>query len=170
MATILKLTLANEAETRQFAQKLARCCENIKSAIVIYLEGELGAGKTTFARGFIQTFGFGKVKSPTYSLVESYQNKQISIHHFDCYRLSSAEELNYIGIRDYSSEHHIQLIEWATLGRGVIAKADMTLSLQELGEQRLLSISTQSPTGEALLKSAQSFLSLSGAKPSLGGS
>jgi tRNA threonylcarbamoyladenosine biosynthesis protein TsaE len=56
----------------------------------------LGAGKTTIARNFIQTFGFKRVKSPTYSLVESYQNPTINIHHFDCYRLSDPEELEYI--------------------------------------------------------------------------
>ena len=71
--------LKNEQETKQFSQQLAQCTRIINQAIVIYLQGDLGAGKTTLARGFIQSFGFDRVKSPTYSLVESYQNDEINI-------------------------------------------------------------------------------------------
>ena len=98
MAIILNLVLKNEEATQQFSEQLAQCSEGINHAIVIYLKGDLGAGKTTLARGFVQYFGFDRVKSPTYSLVESYQNNKINIHHFDCYRLSDPEELDYIGM------------------------------------------------------------------------
>jgi len=118
--------------------------------------GDLGAGKTTLARGFIQYFGFERVKSPTYSLVESYQNESINIHHFDCYRLSDPEELDYIGIRDYLDAGHIQLIEWAELGKGSIAKADLTIALEGFGEQRDLSISTHTQIGKQLLQCVNS--------------
>jgi tRNA threonylcarbamoyladenosine biosynthesis protein TsaE len=149
---ILNLTLNNEKATQQFSQQLAQCAQNINHAIVVYLEGDLGAGKTTLARGFIQSFGFDRVKSPTYSLVESYQNDIINIHHFDCYRLSDPEELEYIGIRDYLGLNHIQLIEWPTLGKEVIAPADLSIELSGIDEQRVLSMTAHTPIGELLLQ------------------
>lgn len=152
MAVVLNLSLDNEKATQQFSQQLAQCTRNINHAIVIYLEGDLGAGKTTLARGFIQSFGFDRVKSPTYSLVESYQNNNINIHHFDCYRLSDPEELDYIGIRDYLDPNHIQLIEWPTLGKDVIAPADLSIALSGIDEQRTLSIVAHTSIGEQLLQ------------------
>jgi tRNA threonylcarbamoyladenosine biosynthesis protein TsaE len=156
MATILNLILDNEKATKKFSQQLAQCTKNINHAIVIYLEGDLGAGKTTLARSFIQFFGFDRVKSPTYSLVESYQNNDINIHHFDCYRLSDPEELEYIGIRDYLESNHIQLIEWPTLGKGAIAPADLSIILSGIDEQRELSITAHTPTGKQLLQCVNS--------------
>jgi len=149
VATVLKITLNSETATQQFAQKLA---QNVKSPTVIYLQGDLGVGKTTFARSFIQFFGFGKVKSPTYSLVESYQNDAINIHHFDCYRLSDPEELEYIGIRDYTNIPAIQLIEWAELGTGMIAPADLTIALSGDNETRELTLTAQNDIGNTLLQ------------------
>lgn len=132
-----------------FSQQLAECCEHSEQKIVIYLEGDLGTGKTTLARGFIQYFGFDKVKSPTYSLVESYQNKRISIQHFDCYRLANPEELETIGIRDYANSK-IQLIEWAKLGKGALATADMTIKITGINQQRTLSINAHSTAGNTI--------------------
>jgi tRNA threonylcarbamoyladenosine biosynthesis protein TsaE len=153
---VLALILENEEQTKKFSQQLARCVQGINHAVVIYLEGDLGAGKTTLARGFIQTFGFDRVKSPTYSLVESYQNNDISIHHFDCYRLSDPEELDYIGIRDYLGPNHIQLIEWPTLGKGAIAPADLNITLSGVDEQRVLSIIAHTSIGKQLLQCVNS--------------
>jgi tRNA threonylcarbamoyladenosine biosynthesis protein TsaE len=152
VAIVLNLSFKSEHETQAFSQQLAQCTHSINQAIVIYLEGDLGAGKTTLARAFIQNFGFDRVKSPTYSLVESYQNSDINIHHFDCYRLSDPEELEYIGIRDYLDDKHIQLIEWPTLGKGAIAPADLSITLSGIDEQRQLSITTHTPIGEQLLQ------------------
>jgi len=152
VAIILNLAFTHEAETRDFAQKLAICAQSIDQAIVIYLEGDLGAGKTTFARGFIQHFGFDRVKSPTYSLVESYTNDTINIHHFDCYRLSDPEELEYIGIREYSAPGHIQLIEWANLAEGIISPADLVISITGEDNSRNLTLSANNDLGEQLLK------------------
>ena len=151
MDIVLALILENEEQTKKFSQQLARCVQGINHAVVIYLEGDLGAGKTTLARGFIQTFGFDRVKSPTYSLVESYQNDIINIHHFDCYRLSDPEELEYIGIREYSDPGHIQLIEWAELGKGIIAPADLSIHITGEDNTRKLSIYTHSEVGKQLL-------------------
>ena len=151
MDIVLALILENEEQTKKFSQQLARCVQGINHAVVIYLEGDLGAGKTTLARGFIQTFGFDRVKSPTYSLVESYQNDIINIHHFDCYRRSDPEELEYIGIREYSDPGHIQLIEWAELGKGIIAPADLSIHITGEDNTRKLSIYTHSEVGKQLL-------------------
>ena len=155
MAVILRVLLVfhSEVEVAKFAQTLAHNVRNINNSIVIYLEGDLGAGKTTIARSFIQTFGFKRIKSPTYSLVESYQNQTINIHHFDCYRLSGPEELEYIGIREYSQDNHIQLIEWAELGKGAISPADLTIKINGEDNRRTLTISAQSDTGKKLLRS-----------------
>jgi len=151
VAVVLNLSFKSERETQVFSQQLAQCTHSINQAIVIYLEGDLGAGKTTLARGFIQSFGFDRVKSPTYSLVESYQNDIINIHHFDCYRLSNPEELEYIGIREYSDSGHIQLIEWAELGKGIIAPADLSINITGEDNTRKLSIHTHSEVGKQLL-------------------
>ncbi|SMN01468.1 TsaE protein, required for threonylcarbamoyladenosine t(6)A37 formation in tRNA [uncultured Candidatus Thioglobus sp.] len=134
-----------------FSQKLAACAQSLNIPLVIYLEGDLGAGKTTLARGFIQFFGFERVKSPTYSLVESYQNADIAIHHFDCYRLSDPEELEYIGIREYSKDNHIQLIEWAELGKGMIAAADLSIHISGENDSRNLMLDTHSDVGDEIL-------------------
>jgi len=150
VAIILNLAFNSESETIAFAQKLASCTHEINQAIVIYLEGDLGAGKTTLARGFIQSFGFDRVKSPTYSLVESYVNDTTNIHHFDCYRLSDPEELEYIGIREYSGPGHIQLIEWAELGKGIIADADMSINITGEDDARCLFIQAHSTIGKQL--------------------
>lgn len=149
MAIILNITLNSESKTRQFAQTLAR---KATPPLVIYLQGDLGAGKTTLARAFIQFFGFDRVKSPTYSLVESYQNQAINIHHFDCYRLSDPEELEYIGIREYLKDTHIQLIEWPDLGKGMIAPADLIIDISDNNDTRELVLTAPSDTGKKLLR------------------
>lgn len=151
MAIILIIELNSTDETKAFSQQLARHAQQLDQGVVIYLEGDLGAGKTTLARSFIQNFGFDRVKSPTYSLVESYINQDINIHHFDCYRLSDPEELEYIGIREYSGPGHIQLIEWAELGQGMIEPADMTINITGEDNSRTLSIAAHSKIGKQLL-------------------
>ncbi len=151
---ILELIVKNLNETRAFAGRLAHCCTSLQSTFVIYLIGELGAGKTALAQGFIQYFGFERVKSPTYSLVESYQNDAINIPHFDCYRLNEPEELEYIGIREYLSSGHLQLIEWPELGKGVIAEADISITLSGDGNQRKIDVQTHTVAGKQVIRCA----------------
>ena len=150
----MKFEVNNLNETITFSRNLANCCTQLKSSFVIYLIGELGVGKTALAQGFIQYFGFERVKSPTYSLVESYQNEVINIHHMDCYRLSDPEELEYIGIREYLLSGHLQLIEWPELGKGVIAKADISITLSGDGNQRKINIQTHTEAGKQVTKCA----------------
>ena len=151
---VLKLVVKNLDETVALAGRLANCCSSLQSIFIIYLIGELGVGKTALAQGFIQYFGFERVKSPTYSLVESYQNEVINIHHMDCYRLNDPEELEYIGIRDYLSPGHLHLIEWPELGKGVVAKADVSITLIGDGNQRQINIQTHTEAGKQVIKCA----------------
>ena len=150
----MDLVVNNLSETKALARNLAECCSSLQSTLVIYLIGELGVGKTTLAQGFIQYFGFERVKSPTYSLVESYQNEVINIHHMDCYRLSDPEELEYIGIREYLLSGHLLLIEWPELGKGVIAEADISITLSGDGIQRKINIKPHTEIGKQVTKCA----------------
>ena len=150
----MDLVVNNLSETKALARNLAECCSSLQSTLVIYLIGELGVGKTALAQGFIQYFGFERVKSPTYSLVESYQNEVINIHHMDCYRLSDPEELEYIGIREYLLSGHMLLIEWPELGKGVIAEADISITLSGDGIQRKINIKPHTEAGQQVTKCA----------------
>ena len=150
----MNLVLKDLHGTQELGRKLAQCCSNLESSCVIYLIGDLGAGKTTLAQNFIGYFGFDKVKSPTYTLVESYQNESIDIHHFDCYRLSDPEELEYIGIREYLKPNSLQLIEWPELGKGAIAHSDISINISGSGDIRIVNITSQTKIGKLILECA----------------
>ncbi|MBX2809883.1 MAG: tRNA (adenosine(37)-N6)-threonylcarbamoyltransferase complex ATPase subunit type 1 TsaE [Cellvibrionaceae bacterium] len=128
-----------------------------QQGLTLYLQGQLGAGKTTFVRGLLRAFDyFGKVKSPTYTLVEVYE-LAMPICHFDLYRLGDPEELAYMGIRDYFYSQSLCLIEWPQRGLGFLPEADIIVDLSPqcasdttaLGRE--LVISSTAPTIHDLL-------------------
>lgn len=118
----------------------------------ITLEGDLGAGKTAFSQGFIQALLPNvRVKSPTFSLIESYQLENFSVHHLDLYRLQDPEELEYLGLRDLFW-HSVCLIEWASRGEGWLPSADCALHIASLSEdQRQITLTAYSELGKILM-------------------
>jgi len=122
-------------------------------ACVIYLIGDLGAGKTTFARGFIHQLGHkGAVKSPTYALMEPYELPNQKCYHFDLYRLADSGELEYLGIRDLLQSDAILLIEWPEKGVDALPPPDITVVISHDGECRQLQIKSHNKKGNGLLQ------------------
>ncbi len=138
MGKLMQTYLHNTEATEQFGAQLFK---TQISKGVIFLHGDLGAGKTTLVRGFLRAAGFtGVVKSPTYTLVEEYQIGDWKVFHFDLYRVVDPEELEWIGIRDYFDQEAICFIEWPEKGQGFLPEPDKVISLEVSGDGRLASI------------------------------
>ncbi|MBL4900688.1 MAG: tRNA (adenosine(37)-N6)-threonylcarbamoyltransferase complex ATPase subunit type 1 TsaE [Colwellia sp.] len=156
----LEYFLADERATIAVGEYLAKVVlapiepiEQAQQALIVYLNGDLGAGKTTLIRGFVRGMGHkGNVKSPTYTLVEPYELPPWQVYHFDLYRLSDAEELEYMGIRDYFAENCCCFIEWPEKGAGILPKADIVIELAYQDEQRTVELRAFSTRGEAVLQ------------------
>jgi tRNA threonylcarbamoyladenosine biosynthesis protein TsaE len=143
----LTLHLADEEAMVAFGEQLANITQGHG---LIFLEGDLGAGKTTLSRGIIRGLGHtGAVKSPTFTLVEPYEIGDIRAFHFDLYRLVDPEELEYMGIRDYFGQDALCLIEWPQQGAGFLPKADLTITIRPHNTGRALTLSPQGSRGEA---------------------
>lgn len=131
-------------------ERLARLCP---TSMVIYLSGELGTGKTTFVRGFLRGLAYeGAVKSPTYTLVEPYEFAEQTIYHFDLYRLTDPEELEYLGVRDYFAAQGICLIEWPERARGFLHPPDLTIEFAYLDDGREVNFTILTDAGKSLIQ------------------
>jgi len=148
--------LADEEQQLALARKVA---QQLTSSFVMLLKGDLGAGKTTFARGFIQASGFdGVVKSPTYTLVEPYPiSNNRMCYHFDLYRLADPEELEFTGARDYFNENDVCLVEWPEKAEGFLPPADWICEFSYLNKGRDLTILAQSEKGRDLMLQVFSY-------------
>ena len=132
-----------------FGEKLAGA---LKQGGVVYLDGNLGMGKTTLVRGLLRGLGYiGPVKSPTYTIVEPYELDAGEVYHFDLYRISDAEELEYMGIRDYFRDDVLCLVEWAEMGKGVLPEPDIIVHLDLVRSGRAVSIESKTAYGDAAM-------------------
>lgn len=131
-------------------QALAQTCQQ---GAWIYLSGELGAGKTTFVRGFLQGLGYKeKVKSPTYTLVECYEVAGRAIYHFDFYRINEKTELAYLGLEEYFMVDAICLVEWPDHFMDILPVPDMMIFLTMHNQGRQLQLHSKTPRGAMLLE------------------
>lgn len=146
----LKFPLADTAATEALGAALAACAAG--GGLLLFLHGNLGAGKTTLVRGYLHGLGHcGAVKSPTYTLVEPYELAGGTVYHFDLYRLGDPEELEFLGIRDYLDSAAQCLVEWPERGSGTLPVPDVELSLEYQSQGRLASLTGTTERGLAVL-------------------
>ncbi len=128
----------------------ARLLQDCSSGGIITLSGDLGAGKTTLVRGVLRGLGYqGHVRSPTYTLIEPYQLAALTVAHFDLYRLADAEELEYLGYRDFLNAQTVCLVEWPEMARQYFDQADLDLTIDYHPRGRTLQWRARSDWGEA---------------------
>ncbi len=150
----LDIDLPDDRATLQLGSQIA---DHLVDGLVVYLSGDLGAGKTCLVRGMLQQLGHGgAVKSPTYTLVEDYTFGKRLIYHFDLYRLLDPEELELIGIRDYFNGSACCFVEWPERGEGWLPDADLEVRFSIDDNARRVTISSSSDTGHAVLEALNS--------------
>ncbi|WNL43622.1 tRNA (adenosine(37)-N6)-threonylcarbamoyltransferase complex ATPase subunit type 1 TsaE [Halomonas sp. PAMB 3264] len=151
----MQVQLNDENAHVAFGEALGRALEGRGR---VYLEGELGAGKTTLTRGILRAYGHqGAVKSPTYTLVEPYEFGDRRVYHLDLYRLGDPEELEFIGGRDILSDEALCLIEWPSRGAGWLPGADVHIELSVAAQGRTATLTAKSPWGEQVLANVKAF-------------
>ena len=147
---MLEVLLDSAAATERLGARLARV---LRPGGVLYLHGELGAGKTTLVRGLLRGLGYrGTVKSPTYTLVEPYQIGEWRLFHWDLYRLADPEELEFLGLREQLDGKAILLIEWPEHGLGELPAVDLEITLDYAGTGRSGRLEAHSAAGAVLLE------------------
>jgi tRNA threonylcarbamoyladenosine biosynthesis protein TsaE len=145
-----ELPLADTAATEALGAALAACAAG--GGLLLFLHGNLGAGKTTLVRGYLHGLGHrGAVKSPTYTLVEPYELAGAMVYHFDLYRLGDPEELEFLGIRDYLGSAAQCLVEWPERGDGILPAPDLYLHLDYRPDGRLACLAAATERGERVL-------------------
>jgi tRNA threonylcarbamoyladenosine biosynthesis protein TsaE len=145
----LSAFLPDEAATLGFGEKLAQV---LQPGLFVALSGELGTGKTTLARGILRGLGYaGKVKSPTYTLVERYELSRLDLYHFDLYRFKDSRELLEAGFRDDFDSRNVCLVEWPERAKDLLPIADLSVALAEERGGRHVRIAAQTESGKNCL-------------------
>ena len=146
------LTWEDEAQTEAFAAKLAALPE-LRNAFIT-LHGDLGAGKTTFVRHLLRSFGVqGRIKSPTYAVVEPHEAANLQIWHFDFYRFDDPREWEDAGFRDIFATPGLKLAEWPQKAAGLTPPADLAIYIEAIDEtQRRVTLRTSTEVGRRLLQ------------------
>ena len=151
---VIKLSIADPEAMEDLGRQLARQCP---PGSMIFLQGQLGAGKTTLVRGYLRGLGYqGKVKSPTYTLVEPYTVGTLTINHIDLYRIAGGQELESLGWRDYLDDAAVCLVEWPERGNGGLGQADILIEFVIVEAGRYLTLHACSATGRAILSTLPS--------------
>jgi len=145
----LSAFLPDEAATLRFGEKLAQV---LQPGLFVSLSGELGSGKTTLARGILRGLGYeGKVKSPTYTLVEVYELSRLDLYHIDLYRFKDSRELLEAGFRDDFDSRNVCLVEWPERAKDLLPIADLSVALAEERGGRHVRIAAQTESGKNCL-------------------
>ena len=153
-----KFALLDEAATASLGACLAAA---ITPGLVVYLEGDLGAGKTALARALIRALGYaGAVKSPTYSLVEVYVVSNLYLYHFDFYRFESPEEFLDAGLDEYFNDHSVCLVEWPERAQGCVPPPDLRIQLHHAGLGRLVEAVAATSKGQECLSAMRTAMSV----------
>lgn len=146
--------MPDEASTLRLG---AACAPGAAPGRILHLRGDLGAGKTTLVRGLLRALGYaGRVKSPTYTLVEPYGDLRLNLYHFDFYRFKDRDEWLSSGFRDYFNAESLCIVEWPERAGDLLAPPDLDIHLQYQGDARSAELVARSPAGEAWLASLQS--------------
>jgi tRNA threonylcarbamoyladenosine biosynthesis protein TsaE len=144
----INLDLPDSLITEALGAALARAMPALSAGAVVYLQGDLGAGKTSCARSLLHALGVtAHVRSPTYTLVDNYSVANLDCVHIDLYRLSSAAEVEELGLRDLTGPGSLLLIEWPENGGAAVPAADLNLRLLYAGDGRSASLTALSPLG-----------------------
>lgn len=147
----MTLDLPTEADTLALGAGLAPA---LTAGMVVYLSGELGAGKTTLARGILGGLGYsGRVKSPTFTLVEAYKLSRLYLYHFDFYRFETPRELDEAGFRECFGAHALCLVEWPEKAAAKLPAADLTIAMYVAGIGRRVEVFAATEAGKACLRS-----------------
>lgn len=153
MSTSYKKIFKNAEAMQQFA---AACAPLFINGSYFYLSGELGVGKTTFIRGLLHGLGHhGRVKSPTYTIVEIYELNHLQVFHFDLFRIQHETELSELGFEEYFQPNNLCLIEWPINGAGWLPVPDIDSEFSFLGEDRQIAFKAKTERGRSILSLIQ---------------
>jgi tRNA threonylcarbamoyladenosine biosynthesis protein TsaE len=158
----IELTLADNAATEELGAALARAFPGAdEGSVACHLKGDLGAGKTTCVRSLLRTLGVsGLVRSPTYTLLETYRLDSLTCVHIDLYRVEGAAAVEELGLRDFLTRAHLLLIEWPEKGGGALPQPDLVLTLEFAATGRAARLEASTPHGMKWLDNLRSDTSL----------